>query len=323
MGKKVLIAIYYDDFDPAGDRKALEILEENGIEVVYHPGRGGMTYEQVLEVIPEYDGLINYGARFDRKMAEAASKLKILAVYGVGYNLVDCDAAKEKGIKVTISRVPEHSNGVAEVAHALMLSMIYRIPQRHNDTVAGNFNQDIGTQLAGKTVGLMGFGAIAQAFAKQLQSSGVTLIAYDIFENHKIAAELNTTYVSFDELLKRSDIVSIHIPATPENELLFNDEVFSKMKDGAYLVNTSRGINVDEAALYRALKSGKLAGAAADAIQQEYPNKDNPLFTLDNFIVTPHIGGHNKEARRALSVSCAKSVVDTFAGREPYLWVNR
>ena len=148
------------------------------------------------------------------------------------------------------------------------------------------------------------------------------MLAYDPYPNPQAAFALDAEYVSLDELLKESDFVSVHIPGTPENYHLFNDATFAKMKQGAQFINTSRGVNVDEDALYRALTSGHLKGAALDVMENEGEGKMHPLYQLENFCVLPHTGGHNLRARNAMIMRCAKNIVEFFEGKEPpyQLW---
>ena len=325
--KKVLISFVNREFDPCGLGKAHEMLRAHGFEITQFADeeKTCMSAKEADELLPEYDAIISMGLPVDRAFLEKMTpRLKIVARYGIGFDEIEVKLAREYGVAVTTTREFEHTNAVAEMAYALMLSMLCHVPQYYGDyVVKKNFKQIVrNEQVYGKTIGFFAFGGIAQRFAELLGTSGARLIAYDIFPNRDAAARLSVEWVSFDELLGGSDIISIHAPGTPENRHIFNAEAFSKMKAGAYLVNTARGILVDEAALYGALQSGKLKGAATDVMDPEPALPDNPLFTLDNFIATPHIAGHSIQGRNKLCVSAAQAVIDLFEGRTPHFLVN-
>jgi len=172
-------------------------------------------------------------------------------------------------------------------------------------------------ELSGKTVGIVGFGRIGQRLAELLQGFGAELLAYDPYMNTEAAEVRKVQVVSMDELLRRSDVVSLHLPATEETRHLINKQTIEKMKDGAYLINTSRGSLVDEAALYDALTSGKLDGAAQDVFEKEPVTADNPLFGLTNNVVTPHVSALSYETNYNGSLVCAESIIRVYNGERP------
>lgn len=172
-------------------------------------------------------------------------------------------------------------------------------------------------ELTGKTVGLVGFGRIGQRLAELLQGFGVEILAYDPYLNAKAAEERKVRAVSLEELLGRSDVVSLHLPATEETRHLINRETIAAMKDGAYLINTARGSLVDEAALYDALTSGKLSGAAQDVFEKEPVTADNPLFGLTNNVVAPHVSALSFETNYNGSLICARSIIRVMNGETP------
>lgn len=321
MDRKVLIGLPRNCFTQEAYETALQRLRDHGFEVSCFESKSGssgdyMHKEEMLERIGDMDACIHYSL-MDREVAEAAKKLKILAALAIGYDSVDVPACKERGIKVTIARVPEHANGVAEIALMLMMMGNYDAIKHHRETVSGVYNQYMLQQLYGKTLGFVGFGWIGQRLARLVQPFHMRLLAYDLYPNPQAAAALDAEYVSLDELLAQSDFVSLHTPATPENYHLFDAEKFAKMKPGAQFINTSRGVNVDEDALYDALVSGHLKSAAVDVMENEGADKRHPLFELDNFCVMPHIGGCNFQARDAMLRRCVQNVIDCFEGREP------
>jgi D-3-phosphoglycerate dehydrogenase len=325
--KKVLIAMSNREFDPANKGIAHRMLVEHGFEVTQYedPHNAIMPVDELQKQGQVYDAIIAMKIPFtEENFKNMSPRLKIIARYGSGYDEIDEKTARKYNIAVTITKEPEHSNGVAELAHAFILAMLYHLPQNYLDcTIKRNWVQEVrNTQLSGKTVGFFAFGAIAQCLAGKLRNSGAKLIATDINPNHKAFRKLGVELVSFDELLTKSNIITIHAPGIEENRHIFNAQTFAKMNDGAYLVNTARGILVDETALYEALKSRKLKMAAMDVFNQEPTDSNNPLFSLDNFIGTPHIAGHNFDSRNKLCISSAKAVIDFFKGEKPWFLVN-
>lgn len=172
-------------------------------------------------------------------------------------------------------------------------------------------------ELGGKTVGLVGFGRIGRRLAELLTGFNVTILAYDPYMNEEAAKERNVIPVSFEELLEKSDVVSLHLPSSKETNHLFNAETIEKMKDGAYLVNTARGTLVDEKALYDALVNKKLSGAALDVYEKEPITPDNPLFELDNIVLAPHVSALTYETNYNGAIICAESIVRVARGEKP------
>ena len=306
MKRKILIGLNRYDFDPSNNHVAENYLLEHGFELSFFEKEGDhMRKPEMIERIGDADACIHYGY-LDHDVLAAAKKLKIMTIMAVGFDTTDVAACKEHNVRVTIARCPEHAHGVAEVAMTLMLASNYDVIKRHHETTAGHFHQYVGEQMYGKTLGIVGFGWIGQRLARLVMPYGMRVLAYDPYPNPQAAFALDAEYVSLDELLKESDFVSVHIPGTPENYHLFNDATFAKMKQGAQFINTSRGVNVDEDALYRALTSGHLKGAALDVMENEGEGKMHPLYQLENFCVLPHTGGHNLRARNAMIMRCAK-----------------
>ncbi len=222
----------------------------------------------------------------------ANSTLKVVARAGVGLDNVDVNACQKKGIKV-INTPGASSDAVAELALGFMLSLARRIPQAHMSMKQGKWDKKafIGSELAGKTLGIVGYGRIGSKEAKLASAFGMQIICTNLSPVKDGLAR----QVELPELLQSSDYVSIHVALTPETKGMFNKDVFSKMKKGACVLNLARGSVIDEAALYDALKSGHLGGAGLDVYPQEpYQGK---LLELDNTVFTPHIGGSTKEAQ--------------------------
>jgi D-3-phosphoglycerate dehydrogenase len=304
-------------------KEAKEVLKNYGCKLIENKYERAMTFDEIKEVIADIDGIIAGSAEpFDENVFKLAKKLKVIARYGIGYDNVNIAKAKEYGIKVTNVRIFELSNGVAEFTVGLILDTLRRVPQMDKATKEGKWERFSGKQLKGMTVGILGFGAIGGGVAKMLSGFDVNLLAYDKYPDHEKARKLNVEMTPFEQALKDSDLVTLHIPNMKETYHIMGKEQFALMRDGAYFINTARGMLVDETALYNALKSGKLAGAAIDVYEKEPPGTDYSLFKIDNIICTPHVASENIENTKAVSLATAKAIIDVFEGRIPANLLN-
>lgn len=296
--------------------EAKRLLEEGGCEIIENKLGRPHTFEELVPLVSDIDGVIAGVDTWDEAVFKLAPNLKVIARFGVGVDNIDLAKAQEYGIQVT--NVPGgNANAVAELAVGLILSMIRNIPSLHQSARRGYWDRYVGEELLGKTVGLLGFGNIAQMTAKKLQGFEVKLIAYDKYPNADKAKEYGVELVSSEDVLKRSDVVSMHLPSLKETYHMMSDEQFSMMKKTAFFVNTARGALVDEKALYRALQTRTIAGAAIDVYEQEPVAADNPLFQLDNLISTPHTAAETVETYRRVGLVTAQALLDVFAGKEP------
>ena len=304
-----------NEFEPA--RK---LLEDYGFHIRYNEHDRNYTLDDMKAYIGELDAIIGQGDYWTDEIFRAAPRLKILSRFGVGYEKVDTDSARRHGIDVTVTRVDGLSRGVAELALGMMLSWARDIPSIRNEVCEGGWSFHKGTQIAGKTISLLGFGNVAQHLAALLQPFDTELLAYDAYPNHKKAAELGVRFVSLEEALAKGDYISIHIPSTPETRHLIDSQTLSIMKPSACVVNTARGSLIDEKALYAALTNGALAGAALDVFDPEPAQPDNPLRKLKNVIALPHIAGNTQEAFAEMAVASAQAVIDRFENK-PLKWL--
>jgi D-3-phosphoglycerate dehydrogenase len=317
--KKVLItSLNYSEYCA----EAKQLLESSGCMVIENKhDRPFLTFEELERIVPDIDAAIIGLDVWDERVFKLAPKLKIISKFGVGVDNIDVAKAEEYGIKV--SNVPGgNSNAVAELAIGLMLGTLRNITIQNQAVKKASWDQRVGWELRGKTVGLLGFGNIAQLVASKLMSFGVKLLAYDKYPNTDKARQYDVTLVSLEEVLEQSDVVSMHLPSMPETNRLMSRERFNQMKDGAYFINTARGALVDEEALYEALKSGKLSAAAIDVFEQEPAAADNPLLTLDNLITLPHTAAETYETYRTVGMTTAKATLDVLAGNNPHNWVQ-
>ena len=313
MAPKVLVT---DPLDPAG----MEMLKSEGIQVDYRPG---ITHEELKAVVGNYDALIVRGrTKVTRDVIEAGrGRLKAICRAGVGLDNIDLEAAREAGVEVF--NTPEApTEAVAELTVGLIIALARSIPKADRALKEGRWAKKelVGWELRGKTLGIIGFGRIGQRVAEICHALGMKIIAYRRTRPPGIEAVLARTGArmasSIEEVLRESDIITLHVPLTPQTRHMIGRREISMMKDGAILVNTSRGGVVDEEALYEALVSGKLAGAALDVFEEEPPKDISlKLAQLPNVVATPHIGAQTAEAQRAASELAAKKLLEFFRSR--------
>lgn len=270
----------------------------------------------VLDHIAEYDGVIVAKMIFDKQMIDAAKNLKIISTYGVGFDHVDTEYAKEN--EIVVSNCPESVlRPTAELALTMILASARRIRYYDHTLREGVFlNADEydnqGYSIEGKTLGILGMGRIGQQVARFAKALGMKVIYHNRHQlDEKIEAELDAKYVDFDELIKNADFLSLHAPATDETYHIINADVFKQMKDTAFLINVARGSLVDSDALISALKNDEIAGAALDVFENE-PHSRQELVEMDNVIMTPHVGSATHVARFNLSKEAANNVLSFF-----------
>ncbi len=303
--------------------EAKKLLEEKGFEVVTGGDMPYLPAEELIKIIGDIDAAIVGMDQWNKDVFEAAKKLKVIARFGVGVDNIDLAAAKEKGIVVVNAR-GLNSNAVAETTMALLLNILRSMPTLvetlKND---GAWMRSIGYDLEGKTVGLLGFGDIARRLAKKLVGFDAKVIAYDPYPNNEVAEKLGVTLTTQDEVLANADIISVHIPSTPETKHFINAETLGKMKKGVFFINTARGALVDTEALCDAVISGHVAGAGLDVFESEPLPKDARVLGVKNIVCTPHTAAETYETYRNTSLFCAKAVLDVMDGREPENWINK
>lgn len=257
--------------------------------------------------------------RVSQELISGASQLQVIARAGAGLDNIDTAAAAERNIFVTYAP-RENSLAVAELAFGFLLNLARDIPNAHVDTRNGNWNRTrfVGTELSGKTLGLVGFGRIGRIVARRAAAFDMEVVAYDKFlsEDASVFDELGVRFVGFEELLQQADYVSCHVPLLDETRHLFSTSQFSRMKPGACFLNTSRGEIVNEKALYDALTNGHLRGAAIDVRETEPPDPGG-LAALSNVLVTPHIGAFSEEAQMRVVETVCSDVRAVLRGAQP------
>ena len=284
--------------------------------VTYNETGRPLSSSQLAALLPGVDGHIAGLDTIDAAALAAADGLRVVARYGVGVDNVDLAAAAARGIVVT-NTPGANARSVAELTVALLLLLARPVLRAAAETRAGGWPRLPGLSLAGKTVGLVGFGAIGRQTARLLAGFDCRLLAYDPLLNEATAAALGVRAAALDELLAASDFVSLHAPVTPATRGMVDAAFLAGMKPGAVLLNTARGELVDEAALLGALTSGRLRGAALDAFAAEPPGGDNPLLALPNVIATPHMGAHTDGATTAMGRMALADCLAVLRGEEP------
>jgi D-3-phosphoglycerate dehydrogenase len=291
-------------------------LEAQVGEVTYNTTGKPLASDQLVELIRGIDGYIAGLDIISAGVIEAADCLKVIARYGVGVDAVDLEAAKRKGIIVT-NTPGANSSSVAELALGLMLSLARSIPAAVWMTKSGQWPRLRGMTIEGKTAGLVGLGSIGKIVARLLAGFGCTVLAYDPFIDPAQAAAAGLQLLPLEEVIRRSDFVSLHCPVTAETRRLVDAAFLAQMKPGAFLINTARGELVDEDALYEALASGKLAGAALDVFAGQPPGADHPLLKLPQVISTPHMGAHTDGATSAMGWGALEDCLAVLRGEQP------
>ena len=284
--------------------------------VTYNDSGKPLSSAQLAALLPGVDGYIAGVDTIDAAALAAADRLRVIARYGVGVDNVDLAAAAARGIVVT-NTPGANARAVAELTVALLLLLARPVLRAAAETRHGGWPRLPGLSLAGKTVGLVGFGAIGQQVARLLSGFECRLLAYDPLLSPATAGALGVQAVSLDALLAASDFVSLHAPALPETRGLVDAAFLGRMKPGAALVNTARGELVDEAALLAALAGGRLRGAALDALAQEPPPADHPLLALPNVLITPHMGAHTDGATTAMGRLALADCLAVLRGETP------
>lgn len=321
MKKKILFSFWIPE--------KVENFLGDGFEVVFpkkDPGRFSM--DELKKLVVDVDGIMVGGELIDKAFIDLGKNLKAIGRHGVGCDAVDCDYAGKKGIPV-INSPTAVTHPTAELAVALMMdvarcvtSLDKRIRQEKRCWGLPAYDHSA-TSLYGKTAGIIGFGRIGKAFAEKARGLGMHVLYADLIRAPKeVEDKLHAKKVEVEELLKTADFITIHTQYTPENHHMINEKTLSLMKPSAYLINASRGKMVDEAALVKALKDGKIKGAALDVFEFE-PKITEALIEMDNVILTPHVGTWSFDARVEMAIETLTGMREYLNGGNPSNIFNR
>ena len=296
------------------DPLAPEAEQALGNEAEIRRVAGGRRAE-LLKAVRDADALIvRSSTEVDAQVIDAAPKLKVIGRAGVGVDNIDVEAAGRRGI-VVANTPTANIHSACEHTIALLLAAARHIPAANASTHAGAWERSRfqGTEIYGKTLGIVGFGRVGQLVAERMAAFGADVIAYDPHPNQEAAERLGVEFVGLEALVARADFVTVHVPKTPETQMLFDAALLHSAKPGQILVNTSRGGVVDEEALAEVLRDGPLAAAGIDVFAQE-PPQDSPLLGLGNVVLTPHLGAQTREAQARAGVDVARAVLCALRG---------
>lgn len=313
--------VYVTDYEYASLDEEKEELEKYGIELI---AKQCKTEDDIVRECKDADGLLDQYAPIGRKVIEALPNLKVVARYGVGFNTVDLAAATEYG--VCVINVPDYcQDEVSNQAFALMMACMRKITVLNDQVQSGKWDYKVAKpihRMMGQTLGLLGFGRIPKVLAKKAAAFGLNLVAYDPFLKQEDVKGYNVTLMSLEEVLKTSDIISLHMPLFKETEKIIDAKAFDLMKSTAIIINTSRGPLIDEDALYNAIKYGKIAGAGLDVTSIEPLPADSKLRGLKNVIITPHAAWYSEEAEKELKTKAAHGAGEIISGYDMPTIVN-
>jgi len=298
--------------DPLSEYGIQKLLEAPDVEVVQKPG---LSPSDLLAEIGEYDALlVRSQTQVTAEVLAAGTKLKAVGRAGVGVDNIDTNAATQAGV-VVINAPDGNTISTAEHSFAMLMAVARNIPQAYRKLADGTWDRKSfqGVELNGKVLGVIGFGRIGTEVAKRAKAFHMQVLAYDPFLTEERAAKVGVTSASVDEIVKQADFITVHTPLTKETRHLLGSREFAMMKDGVRVINCARGGIIDEKALYEAILTGKVAGAALDVFEVE-PPVDNPLIGLPQVVVTPHLGASTVEAQENVAVDVSEEILKVLRG---------
>ncbi len=280
------------------------------------------TEEELVRDLHGVDAVISGGEKFSAGVIEATDRLKVIGRFGVGLDNVDLDAATRKGVFVTIT--PVLAETCADLTFGLILALARRIVEVDSAVRSGGWETEkfAGRDVHGATLGISGLGRIGSAVAKRARGFDMKVLYYSRTRKPDLEKELGLEYVDLDTLLKESDFVSLHVPLTEKTVKMIGERELRLMKKTAFLINMSRGLVVDEKALYKALAEGWITGAGLDVLSMEPPSPENPLMKLRNVVLTPHVGSATVECRRRMAATVVDEVLRVLEGKMPRYLAN-
>jgi len=306
---------------PGKYNAALERLKAFTDDLIFNETGKPLPEDDMLEHLKECDGCIAGLDSITAKVIDACPNLKVISRYGAGYDRVDVAEAKKKGIKVT-NTPGVNAEAVGELSFGLILSVARSIPYLNEETRKGGWVRSSGIELKGKTLGILGLGAIGKVVARCGQGFGMHVMAYDPFMNEEYCKTNAIDNCPLEEVFEKANVISLHLPLNDETYHMVGRAQIEKMQEGTILINASRGGIIDEDAAYDALKTGKLAGLGLDAFEKE-PPVDSKLFEFPTVVATPHSGSHTKEAVENMASLSVENLIAVLSGEECRYVVNK
>ena len=285
----------------------LQLLDSEGYEVELNPTGRKITSDELLSSAKDCIGLIAGTEQYSKDVLSKMKNLKVISRLGVGIDNIDINEAKKLNIKVFTTQTSP-SLAVAELTISSILNLARKIPLMNEQMKEGKWKKSMGTLLSQKTIGIIGLGTIGKKVVQLLTGFNLKILAFDTTKDKEFSRKHEIDYCSLDELLRNSDFVSIHLNASKENYHLINKSKLNLMKEDAFLINTSRGEVIDERALEKTLRRGKLGGAALDVFEKE--PYDGKLNSLENVFLTPHIGSYAREIRIKMEIDATKNLIN-------------
>jgi D-3-phosphoglycerate dehydrogenase / 2-oxoglutarate reductase len=304
MPKVVITPRSYGLYSP----EISKVWQDAGFEVIIKPG----PHEEanLCELVADADALLVGTDKVSRAVIHSARSLKFIAKYGVGVDNIDVDYARNHGVEV--SNTPGvNTEAVADYTFGLLLSLARKIPQSHSDLIEGKWSKTVGLEIWGKTLGIIGLGAIGKAVAKRAKGFDMQIIAFDLYPDPAFAEANQIAYLDFESVIRKSDVLTVHMALSEDTRHLIAGREFGWMKENTLLINTARGGIVDEDALFEALSGRVIAGAALDVFESE-PLGNSRLTTLDNILLTPHNAAASVEAIRRMTEQSTDQVLQYF-----------
>lgn len=317
--KKVLVTTTSFQDTPGSHQ---DLLNSCNWQVSY--ARGPLSENQILELVGDFDGIICGDDVFSRRVFEKAlPRLQFLSKYGIGVDKIDVQAATELGIPVFFTPGVNHTT-VAEHTFMLMLMLVKKAPFHINAVRQGQWKRQTGNEIWGKTIGIVGLGRIGKEVALRAKAFGLKVIGYDVYWDDAFASEHGITRAaSYDQVWSDADFITLHTNLNAETHHLVRNETLAKMKDGVYIVNCARGEIVHTQDMVQALQSGKVAGYGTDVLDDEPPRPDHALLSLENCIITPHIGSRTYESVVRQATKSIQNLKNAFEGKQPLAQVNQ
>jgi len=305
-------------FTQTGGEAALELLRSFSDNLVFNPLGRPLTGDELVPLLAGCEGFIAGVDFITRNVIENSPGLKVISRYGVGVDRVDIAAANGKGI-IVCNTPGVNAHAVADLTFGLLLSIARKISLLDRKTRNGEWPRSTGFELYGKTIGILGLGAVGKAVAKRAAGFSMKIMAHDIAIDREFVEAHNIIDATFGHIVRSADVLTLHLPLTDETRNLISRDIMAVMKKGAVIINTARGGLIDETAACEFLKSGHLGGLGLDVFEAE-PPPSSPLFTLDNVTVTPHTGAHTAEAISGMAELSVKNLIDVLSGRDcPYI----